>query len=266
MSLLDNFLWVIFPYLALASFVIGHAYRYRWDQFGWTSDSSELLEKRMLVWGSLLFHVGILMAFAGHVMGIVIPIQFYHAIGFRDPWYELLSLWAGTIAGAGALMGILIINIRRWFVKRLRTRTETMKFVVDALLLVVIAFGLAVTLGYRIWVGALGLPGAEFFGHPGFDYRPTIGPWFRSLFSFAPDPNLMTPVAPIFKIHILLAFLLFGLWPYSQLVHVWSVPLGYLRRRHIQYRSRDPRATMSRARSRKKEETVPQVERSRRVE
>lgn len=251
MNLLGQFLWVIFPYLALASFVIGHAYRYRWDQYGWTSGSSELLEKKMLVWGSILFHLGILAAFGGHVMGIIIPIQFYHAMGFRDPWYEILSLYAGTAAGGAALIGILIINIRRWFVKRLRTRTETIKFVVDALLLVVVALGLIVTLGYRVWVGDLGLPGAAFFGHPGFDYRHTIGPWFRSLFSFAPDPSLMASVAPIFKIHILFAFLLFGLWPYSHLVHVWSAPVGYLRRAHIQYRSRDPQAAMSRQKSRK---------------
>ncbi len=266
MSLLDNFLWVIWPYLAMASFVIGHVFRYRWDQFGWTSESSELLEKRMLVWGSILFHWGIILAFFGHVMGIIIPIQFYHAIGFKDPWYELLSLWAGTIAGAAALIGILIINIRRWFVRRLRTHTENMKFAIDALLLIVIAIGLIVTLGYRIWVGLLNMPGGAFFGQPEFDYRPTIGPWFRSLFSFAPDPNLMAPVPPVFKIHILFAFLLFFLWPYSHLVHVWSVPLGYLRRSYIQYRSSNPRLSLARDRMRREGKKPPKVERARRVE
>ncbi|WP_273842808.1 respiratory nitrate reductase subunit gamma [Rubrobacter calidifluminis] len=256
MNLLDNFTWVIWPYLAMASFVVGHAFRYRYDQFGWTSESSELLEKRSLKWGSVLFHIGIIFAFLGHVMGILIPIQFYHAIGFKDPWYEILSLWAGTAAGAAALIGILIINMRRWLVKKVRRTTKNnIKFFIDFLLLVVIAIGLVVTLGYRIWVGLLNMPGSSFFGSPTFDYRTSIGPWARSLFSFAPDPNLMSPVPVIFKIHIILAFLLFALWPYSHLVHVWSAPIGYLRRRRIQYRSRNPEVAMAQARRRPGETT-----------
>ncbi len=266
MSLLDNFLWVIWPYLAIASFVTGHVFRYRWDQFGWTSESSELLEKRMLVWGSILFHWGIILAFFGHVMGIIIPIQFYHAIGFKDPWYELLSLWAGTAAGTAAAVGILIINLRRWFVKRVRRNTTSnIKFVIDALLLVVIFIGVIVTLGYRIWVGYFNMPGASFFGNPTFDYRTSIGPWARSLFSFAPDPKLMINIPPIFKIHILFAFLLFFLWPYSHLVHVWSAPIGYLRRRRIQYRSRTPRTSLVRDRLRREAGGSAKAQRNRKV-
>ena len=59
-------------------------------------------------------------------------------------------------------------------------------------------------------------------------------------------------VAPlIFQVHALSAFVLFALWPFSSLVHVFSVPLGYLRRSHVQYRSSNPKASMARERARK---------------
>lgn len=244
MSLWDQFLWVIFPYLCLASFVIGHVFRYRYDQYGWTSESSELLERRLLMWGAMLFHWGLLFVFIGHVMGLLVPVGFYRAIGVSDHAYHLLSLWAGSVVGAVALVGILLLNLRRWFVPRLRRRTSTMKFTIDALLLVVIVLGMGATVGYRVYASQYGLQGE-------FEYRETIGPWFRSLFYFSPQPELMVGAPLIFQLHTLSAFLLFGLWPYSSLVHAWSIPLGYLRRGYIQYRSRDPRYALARERSRR---------------
>ena len=48
--------------------------------------------------------------------------------------------------------------------------------------------------------------------------------------------------APLgFQLHALLALLLFALWPFTRLVHVFSAPIGYLRRPYIVYRSREPR-------------------------
>ena len=66
---LDTFMWVVFPYVCLTVFAVGHFWRYRYDKFGWTTRSSQLYESRLLRLGSPLFHFGILFVFAGHVMG-----------------------------------------------------------------------------------------------------------------------------------------------------------------------------------------------------
>ncbi|QIN84564.1 respiratory nitrate reductase subunit gamma [Rubrobacter tropicus] len=259
MNLWEQFLWVIFPYLSLMTFVLGHVYRYRYDQYGWTPKSSQILERRILMWGVLLLHWGLLFVFGGHVMGLLVPIEVYRAMGVSDHDYHLLSLWAGSVVGVVALIDILLLNLRRWFIGRIRSNTETIKFVTDALLLVVILLGMAATIGYRVYVSQYEL-------QEEFEYRDTIGPWFRSLLYFSPQPELMVEAPLIFQLHTLSAFLLFALWPFSSLVHAWSVPLGYLRRSPVQYRSSNPQATLTRERARKSGKTTPGVEQSRRVE
>ena len=259
MNLWHQFMWVIFPYLALVTFVLGHVYRYRYDQYGWTPKSSQLLERRMLMWGVLLFHWGLLFVFGGHVMGLLVPIGVYRAVGVSDHNYHLLSLWVGSAVGVVAMIGILLLNLRRWFIPRIRRNTETMRFATDALLLVVIVLGMAATVGYRIYVNQYNLP-AE------FEYRENIAPWFRSLFYFSPNAELMLEVPLIFQLHVLSAFVLFALWPFSSLVHMFSVPLGYLRRSYVQYRSLNPQKTLARNRAREAGKRPAKVEQSSRVE
>ena len=244
MNLWHQFLWVIFPYLALVTFVLGHVYRYVYDQYGWTPKSSQLLERRLLMWGVLLFHWGFLFVFGGHVVGLLVPIGVYHAIGVSDHNYHLLSLWAGAPVGIVAMIGILLLNVRRWFIPRIRNNTDTIRFLTDALLLVVIGLGLAATIGYRVYASQYEL-------HGEFEYRDSVGAWFRSLFLFRPDASLMVGAPLIFQLHTLSAFVLFALWPFSSLVHVFSVPLGYLRRSYVQYRSSNPQATLARERASK---------------
>jgi len=184
LNLWHQFLWVIFPYLSLVTFVLGHIFRYRYDQYGWTPKSSQLLERRLLMWGVLLFHWGFLFVFGGHVMGLLVPIGAYHAIGVSDHNYHLLSLWAGAPVGIVAMIGILLLNVRRWFIPRIRNNTDTIRFLTDALLLVVIGLGLAATIGYRVYASQYEL-------HGEFEYRDSVGTWFRSLFLFRPDASLM---------------------------------------------------------------------------
>lgn len=259
MNLWNQFLWVIFPYLALVTFVLGHVYRYVYDQYGWTPKSSQILERRMLMWGVLLFHWEFLFVFGGHVMGLLVPIEIYGAMGVSDHNYHLLSLWAGAPVGIVAMIGILLLNLRRWSIPRIRANTDAMRFITDALLLVVILLGLGATIGYRVYASQYELQGE-------FEYRDTIGPWFRSLFYFSPQPDLMVGAPLIFQVHTLSAFVLFALWPFSSLVHVFSVPLGYFRRSYIQYRSSNPQASLARERARKADKVPSKVEQSRRVE
>ncbi len=259
MNLWNQFLWVIFPYLALVTFVLGHIYRYAYDQYGWTPKSSQILERRMLMWGVLLFHWGFLFVFGGHVMGLLVPAEFYRAIGVTDHNYHLLALWAGAPVGFIALIGILLLNLRRWFIPRIRANTDAMRFITDALLMVVILLGMGATVGYRVYANQYELQ-AE------FEYRDTLGVWFRSLFAFRPEASLMVGAPFIFQLHTLSAFVLFALWPFSSLVHVFSVPLGYFRRSYVQYRSTNPQASLTRERARKTGKAPSKVEQSRRVE
>jgi nitrate reductase gamma subunit len=72
----------------------------------------------------------------------------------------------------------------------------------------------------------------------GYDYRATVSPWFRSLFTASPHPELMVATPISFQIHNLLVLMLLAVWPYTRLVHVFSAPLGYLTRPYVVYRSR----------------------------
>ena len=259
MNLWEQSLWVIFPYLALVIFVLGHVYRYRYDQYGWTPKSSQMLERKLLKWGVLLFHWGFLFVFIGHLMGLLVPAEIHRAMGISDDAYHFLAFWAGAPVGIVAMVGILLLNLRRWFIPRLRANTDWMRYISDALLLLVIVLGLAATIGYRFEFVQYELPGE-------FEYRETIGVWFRDLFLFSPDAALMAEAPWIFQAHTLSAFVLFALWPFSSLVHVFSLPLGYLRRSYVQYRSSNPQMALTRERARKKGKRPPNIEQDRRVE
>jgi len=225
MSYLNQFLWVIFPYMMIAMTVVGHIYRYSTGQMNWTSRSSEFLEKKSLRWGSLLFHYGILFVFFGHMLGLMVPKAFISNLGLNYKIYNEIAIYFGGVAGTATVIGIFLLFIRRYGNKRISiTSSFGDKFIV-ALLFLIVVLGIYNTLFYNIY-----------FGH--FDYRSTISPWFRSLFIFAPDPKMMINVPVTYQIHILLAFLTFGIWPFTRLIHVWSIPIAYLKRSHIIYRSR----------------------------
>ncbi|KXG45040.1 respiratory nitrate reductase subunit gamma [Tepidibacillus decaturensis] len=222
--MLNQFLWVIYPYVTITIFILGHIYKYNRDQIGWSARSSEIMEKRLLKWGSPLFHYGIIFAFFGHVAGILVPKSVYETLRVPDELYHLGAVAIGGVVGVMALIGLVILVIRRLTVSRIRLFTQRMDWFTEFVLLLVVFQGVYVTVIRNFLVGE-------------FDYRSTVGPWFRSLFTFSPDPTLMRDVPLSFQIHILLAFLLFALWPFTRLVHLWSLPLEYLKRNYISYRS-----------------------------
>ncbi len=223
MSLLDQFLWLIYPYIMLTLFVVGHIYRYNTDQFGWSAKSSEFLEAKQLRWGSLLFHWGIVFVFFGHVAGILISKQFYETIGITDEMYHFGAIWFGGAAGVATVIGVILLLGRRLTVRRILRNSSKSDFIVLILLAIVILTGFTNTVGYTATGGT-------------FDYRDTIGPWFRGILTFRPLPQFVSDAPLGFQIHILTALLLFGIWPFTRLVHVWSAPLSYLNRHYVVYR------------------------------
>jgi nitrate reductase gamma subunit len=222
----DLFVWLVLPYVSVTVFVVGHWWRYRRDQFGWTTYSTQLLESRLLAWGSTLFHFGALAVIAGHVAGILVPASVTARFGVSENLYHHLSGIAGGIAGLVCLAGFGILAFRRSRVHRVRVTTTTTDVVVFVLLGTLIVIGDLLTFGYNV------------FGS-GYDYRETVAPWFRSLW-YDPQPSLMADTPVGYQIHAALPWLLYAVWPFSRLVHVWSVPVQYLGRPYILYRRRYP--------------------------
>lgn len=220
--------WIALPYVAMTIFVVGHIWRWRHDQFGWTTRSSQLQENRLLKVGSPLFHYGALAAIAGHVLGILIPSSWMAAIGISEDGYHLLSAIAGTAAGVAVVLGLGILIYRRVSVPRVAATTSPTDVAVYVLFVLIIALGF----GETLLVNALG---------PGYDYRSTVAVWFRGIFLLDPKPQLMTGAPLIYQIHAMSAWFLFILWPFSRLVHAWSVPWAYFGRPWILFRSHQAR-------------------------
>jgi len=194
MNYVNQFEWVIFPYMMISLTIVGHVYRYLTDQMGWTTKSSEVLEKKALRWGSMLFHYGILFVIGGHFIGLCIPKSFDLSIGISNEMYHHIAIYTGGVAGIVTLIGILILTGRRFFNKRVNLNSSFMDKLIVILLLTEILLGVYNTIFYN--------------------------------FTFT------------FKLHVLLAFTIFGLWPFTRLVHVWSFPINFIRRTNMLYRRR----------------------------
>jgi nitrate reductase gamma subunit len=221
----ELFWWVILPYLALALFVVGHVWRWRYDQFGWTSRSTQLQERRLLKWGSPLFHYATFAAIAGHVIGILIPASFFDAIGIGHGAYRWFSAIAGTVAAVLVIAGVAVLAGRRLLIPRVRATTSAADWVALVLLLAVVLTGIAPTLFENL------------FGD-GHDYRTTVAPWFRGLFAAQPDLPAISAAPLIYQVHATAAWAILAVWPFTRLVHAWSYPLWFLWRPYVVYRSR----------------------------
>jgi nitrate reductase gamma subunit len=240
---LNIFLWLIFPYICLTIFVLGHVGRYRYDKFGWTSRSSQMYEDRILRWANPMFHFGILAVFLGHVMGLGVPKTWTDAVGVSEGLYHFMAISVGAVAGVFTIVGFVGLLYRRRFTKAVLGATTKMDKLMYLMLAVVILTGLINT-------------GSGVVGH--YDYREGVSIWFRSIFYFDPQPQLMDGAPLSFKLHGFLAFSLFAVWPFTRLVHVFTAPLGYLFRPYVLYRSRDDHeGSRSRRRGWDKVDTIP---------
>ncbi|MEB6060689.1 respiratory nitrate reductase subunit gamma [Staphylococcus pseudoxylosus] len=219
----NQFLWVIMPYLCIAIFFLGHLARFKFDKFSWTAKSSEFIEKKQLKWGSLMFHLGIIPVAMGHIVGLLIPASWLTAVGVSDHLYHIGAVYIGSIFGIITLIGMFLLTARRITKKNIRRLSSASDIIVNFLLLAIVFMGCYATLVTNATI-------------PSFDYRETISVWFRQLFIFSPDTDLMLQVPLAFKTHILLGFIIMAFWPFTRLVHVWSVPLTYASRSYIIYR------------------------------
>ncbi|MYI70682.1 MAG: respiratory nitrate reductase subunit gamma, partial [Boseongicola sp. SB0673_bin_14] len=143
---MHDFLFGIFPYIALGVGIMGTIARYERDQFTWKTSSSQLLRRRQLVIGSILFHVGVLVIFFGHLVGLLTPIRVFELVGISHGAKQMLALVVGGIAGVMALIGGGMLFHRRWTDPRIRQTSSFWDIAILALLLVQLVLGLGTIL------------------------------------------------------------------------------------------------------------------------
>lgn len=236
MSQGEILLYGVLPYAAIAAFAVGLLWRYRRDQYGWGARSTQFLESRVLRYASVTFHLGVLAAIGGHVLGILVPSSWTSAVGIDDDAYHVLAVVGGVTAGAAVTVGFLLLLYRRIRFPRVRVTTTRMDVAVFALL----AFG--ITTGMLATLTNLG---------DAVHYRDSVGPYFRKVLALDPEPGLMTGhgVTLVFQLHVVSVWFLYALWPLSRLVHAFSIPVDFLRRSPIPYRGRGPRGAATTARA-----------------
>ncbi len=224
----ETVIFVILPYISLTILVVGLIWRRRTDRYGWNARSTQLLESKTLRFGSVLFHLGVLAAIGGHVMGLLIPESWTSAVGITDSMYHVVAVIGGISAGTAVIIGFAALIYRRIRFPRIRVTTTNMDIAVFGLLAFGIVTGMLATLTN---IG------------DSVHYRESVAPYFRQLFMLNPEPSLMTgeDVSLIFQIHVTGVWFLYALWPFSRLVHAFSVPVGYPKRSPIFYRSRSSR-------------------------
>ncbi len=215
---MHNFLFGIFPYIALVVLVVGSIARYERDPFTFKTSSSQLLRRKQLMLGSILFHVGVLVIFVGHVVGLLTPIWVFDAFGISHGAKQVLAVVAGGIAGVMALVGGGMLFHRRWTDPRIRRTSSYGDIAVLALLLAQLVLGLA-----TIFVSLQHLDGGEMV---------TFMAWAQGIFTFDGDAaSYIADANLLFKLHLVLGMTILLLTPFTRLAHVISgvfVPLRYL--------------------------------------
>ncbi len=212
---MHNFIFGIYPYIALAVLLVGSVARYERDPFTWKSSSSQLLRRRQLILGSVLFHVGVLVVFVGHFFGLLTPIWLIELFGISHSAKQILAIVVGGVAGVMALAGGIILIHRRLADPRIRATSSTMDIVILSLLLAQLVLGLL-----TIFVSLQHLDGEEMV---------RFMQWAQGIFTFDPNAASYTEGASIiFQLHIVLGLTIFLLFPFSRLVHMLSAPVRYL--------------------------------------
>ncbi|WP_104493888.1 respiratory nitrate reductase subunit gamma [Paracoccus denitrificans] len=212
---MNNFLFGIYPYIAITVMTLGSVIRYDQDPFSWKSKSSQILRRRQFVIGSVLFHVGVLVILGGHLVGLLTPVAVFDGLGISHGAKQVLAMTAGGIAGVMALVGGGMLLHRRLYDPRVRAHTTLADTGILALLIAQLVLGLM-----TILVSMQHLDGHEMV---------LLMSWAQGIVYFrAGAAEHLAHVHWLFKLHILLGLTIFLLFPFTRLVHMISAPVRYL--------------------------------------
>lgn len=223
--MIDYFLFQIFPYIAIIVFLLGSILRFDRDPYSWRSKSSQLLRRKQLIIGSILFHLGILVILAGHAVGLLTPIAVFDALGISHGAKQILAITAGGIAGVFCFIGLLMLLHRRLFDPRIRINSSFADIMVLVLLLA------------QLTLGMLTIPVSmhHLDGHEMVKFME----WAQHIVTFRGGAyEYIADVALVFKAHITLGLFLLVIFPFTRLVHALSAPVGYVFRPYQVVRKR----------------------------
>jgi nitrate reductase gamma subunit len=207
----DIVFFVVFPYLAILLAVIFGVYRYFADSFSYSSFSSQFLESEQLFWGSAPWHYSILIILIAHILAALFPGAWGALIS--EPVRLYVLELSGLALGFLTVAGTVLLIVRRLVNPRVTVVTSAMDWVLLVVLLVQVASGVYIALVYR-WGSAW--------------YLHTAGPWLWSLAKLDPQVRFVTTLPIVVKFHMLNAFLVISLLPFTRLVHIFTIPVAYL--------------------------------------
>ncbi|PKP95459.1 MAG: respiratory nitrate reductase subunit gamma [Alphaproteobacteria bacterium HGW-Alphaproteobacteria-14] len=211
----NHLLFGIYPYIALVVLAIGSVIRFDREPYSWRSGSSQLLRRKQLMVGSVLFHVGVLFIFFGHLIGLLTPIALFDALGISHGAKQLLAIVAGGVAGAAAIIGATLLIHRRFFDPRVRANSSFADNAIILILWVQLALGLA----------TVPISAGHLDGHEMVKFMT----WAQGIFTFRGDAaSNIANVHIIFKLHIFLGLTILLIFPFTRLVHMLSAPVRYL--------------------------------------
>ncbi len=213
-NFLDQFMFIALPYVCLFTFFLMTIYRYRVQSFSYSSLSSQFLENKHHFWAVVPFHYGILVVTAGHVIAFAIPrtLLAWNSVPWRLFILEISALAFGILT----LIGLVGVIVRRFGNSKIRVVTTPTDWILFAMLLVQTVSGVCMALFYP-W-------GSSWFA-------TNMSPYLWSILKLSPDVSFVAAMPWLVKLHVVLAFLTIGFFPFTRLVHVLVIPNPYLWRK-----------------------------------
>ncbi|WP_412971432.1 respiratory nitrate reductase subunit gamma [Glaciecola sp. MF2-115] len=220
MEFINTLFFGIYPYVALGVFLLGSLVRYDREQYTWKTGSSQMLSSKNFRIASILFHVGIIMILMGHFAGLVLPYELWHALGITMAAKQIIAMGVGGFFGVLCFIGLTMLVYRRLFDPRIKATSSKM----DTSILLLIYLQLIIGM-FTIFISA---------GHMDGSVMYNLMSWSRYLLTLRPVEAVeyISSVHWLYKMHVTLGITLFVLFPFSRLVHIWSVPVQYIRRNY----------------------------------
>lgn len=214
---LNKLLFFYYPYIAIFIFIVGSIYRYEYNQYSWKTSSSQIFEKKILFWGSNLFHWGIIILLFGHFFGLLTP-KFIYSLIITPEKKQIIAMVVGGISGTSCIIGLTMLIYRRFCFDNIYQTTKSSDWLVLFLLYIQLSLGLlSIIISYKHLHDASSMI--------------AFANWVQGIFLFSGDIHTyIINEHWIFKSHLFLGTTLLIIFPFTRLIHVFSFPYLYLLR------------------------------------
>jgi nitrate reductase gamma subunit len=222
-----SFFFGMYPYICLTIFVLGTLIRYDREQYSWRASSSQLLADKGLKIGNVMFHIGVIFIFFGHLVGLLTPHALYEQFITAEQ-KQLLAIIAGGIAGTIGFIGLTILVFRRIFVARIRATSSKSDIAVVFIFWVQITLGM-ITIPFSL-------------SHHDAGIMIQLSEWAQHIVTFRSGASeFIKGTDWPFQVHLILGQTIFLIFPFTRLVHILSAPVKYIGRPYQVVRSREAR-------------------------